>query len=377
MRRVVFLIRSLNRGGTERQLVELATRLDPALFEVVVLTFYTGGAIWDELAAVPGIRLESLGKRGRWDNVGFSARLVAWLRRIRPAILHCYLIEPSILGLVLGRLAGVPAIVWGVRASNVDYLHYDLVQWASFKVAARLSRWADAIIANSEAGRAYYMSQGYSGKRCVVVSNGIDTERFRPSVAARAQARARWEAGVDDVVIGIAARLDPMKGHLTLLAAARSVMRECPNARFVILGSGPAAYAAKLRKAADDYGIAARIVWTNEQPVMAAMYPGFDLACSSSSFGEGFSNAVGEAMACAVPCVVTDVGDSAFIVGDNGYVVPPDDPRALANAIVRMAQMDARSREEMGHEARSRIVQQFGLNKMVQRTQQIYSALPT
>src|SRR5688572_17219881 len=178
--RVLLLIRSLHRGGAERQLAELASRLDPNAYQVVVLTFYPGGAIWEELHGVPGLKIESLQKRGRWDVIRFGYNLVKTLRRHNPHVIHCYLVEPCIFGVIASKLMRIGTVVWAVRSSDVDLSAYDRFQSLTFKLAARLSRFADAIIANSTAGREYHVRNGYDPNRFTIIPNGIDTNLFRP-----------------------------------------------------------------------------------------------------------------------------------------------------------------------------------------------------
>jgi len=371
--RVAFLIRSLARGGAERQLAELATRLDPDRFDVSVTTFYRGGAVWDELAVANSIDLRSVDKRGRWDIVSFALRLARELRTRKPLILHTYLVEPSVFGLIIGRLVGVPRIIWGVRASNVDFARYDRMTGIMFRVAARLSRFADVMIANSETGRRYHITQGYSLPRSVTIPNGIDTDRFVPSADRRTLTRGAYRFDENDILIGLAARLDPMKGHDVFLRAAQQVLTQRAEGRFACVGSGDHAYEIKLRSLASELSIADRVMWLPEQAQMSEIYPAFDVACSASVYGEGFSNAIGEAMACGVPCVVTECGDSSRIVGDTGMVVPSGDPEALAAAIVRMIDLGRAARAALGAAARRRIVDHYGVDAMVARTAALYT----
>jgi glycosyltransferase involved in cell wall biosynthesis len=174
------------------------------------------------------------------------------------------------------------------------------------------------------------VSAGFRGSRMVVIQNGIDTTHFAPDLKAGLRLRASWQVPEDSLLIGIVGRLDPIKDHPTFLRAAAILAGSRPDVRFVCIGGGPEEYARCLRNLADDLGLCDKVIWpgfiTND---MVAAYNALDL-CSSSSYGEGLSNAVAEAMACGVPCVVTAVGDSPLIVGDTGVVVPPKNPDALA-----------------------------------------------
>lgn len=368
--RVAFLIRSLNRGGTERQLAELIGALDPMRFEMVVLTFYPDGAIWYELTA-KGVELQSLHKRGRWEMIRFALRLNRSLRAWRPDVLHCYLVEPSIFGLVIGRWAGVRAVVWGIRSSNLDYGLYNRFGWVTFRMAALLSRFVSLMIANSEAGRWYHIAQGYRREAITVIPNGIDTDRYVPNANVRNAVRSQW--GIrDEVVIGMVARLDPVKDHRTFLHAAAKLVGQHRNVRFVCVGGGDDRFAAELSQLVTDLELDSHVRFTGEHPQPEHLYPAFDVVCSTS-LAEGFSNALAEALSCGVPCVATNVGDSAFIIGDAGMIVPPRSHDVLASALSQLAAMRPEDRRAMGDAGRRRVVREFSVARMAERTASAYA----
>jgi glycosyltransferase involved in cell wall biosynthesis len=373
-RRVVLLIRSLNCGGAERQLVELAKALVRNSIEVTVVTFYEGGPIWDELHRSRSVALRSLSKRGRWDNLRTFTMLTGFLRKYQPAILHSYLVEPSIVGLIAGRWAGVPAIVWGVRASNMDYGEYEFLNGLTFRCARSLSRFVDLIIANSEAGKNYHLERGYRPKRFRAIANGIDTDWFRPSADSRRLQRMHWAVRDDEVLVGIAARFDPMKDHVTFLNALAKAVVAQRGLRIAIVGDGLETVRARLLVHAQEVGLTS-IIWAGELADMNHVYPAFDIICSSSAFGEGFSNSIAEAMSSEVTCVVTDVGDSARIVGEAGIVVPPKDPDALASAVIQLARLRPEERAARGRSARRRVIELFGIPSMTARTIAAYQEL--
>jgi glycosyltransferase involved in cell wall biosynthesis len=371
---ITLLIRSLGLGGSERQLADLATRLDPQLYQVVVLTFYPGGAIWDELRQNSAVQVESLNKRGRWDMFRFCWRLAAALRRHKPNVIHTYLVEPSILGLLIGRLVRSGAVVWAVRASDVNHSAYGRFHAVTFRISAWLSRFPNAIIANSAAGRAYHLKQRYSPRWFEVIPNGIDTTRYQPG--PRESLRRRWIVEDSDILIGVVARLDPIKGHALLMEAVATLttIYRGPKLRFICVGGGSVAYLSALQALSDRLGVSDEFVWAGEQLRMSSVYPAFDFVCSPS-LSEGFSNIIGEAMASGVPCVVTNVGDSGLIVGDTGFVACQGDARALADAIARMARLSTDARAELGMAGRRRIVDLFGVDLMVERTAAVFRAV--
>jgi glycosyltransferase involved in cell wall biosynthesis len=369
--KVVFLIRVLGVGGAERQLVELAKALDRRTFEIVVLCFYEGGAFAKDLLAA-GIPVISLHKRGRWEVLRFAARMALELRRLRPDIVHAYLTGPNLMAAVMKPILGSTRIVWGIRASRLET--EDRLEKVLSRLEVLLSSRASLVIVNSAAGLAYCHWAGFAKDHCVVIRNGIDVTRFSPDNAARVEQRSAWGIPPDALVIGLVGRIDPMKDHATFLRAAAIFAESRPDARFVCIGGGPFSYVSQLQALARQLGIEEKVVWTGIAGDMPAAYRALDICCSSSAFGEGTPNCVAEAMACGVPCVVTDVGDSRIVVGQTGAVVPPANPAALAAALGAMAQRIARE-PHLGWAARERIVAGFSLRRLADETTKALRAL--
>jgi glycosyltransferase involved in cell wall biosynthesis len=364
--KVAFLLRSLNYGGAERQLVALARGLHERGRRVVVLVFYGGGPLHRDLDTA-GVPVRVIGKRGRWDVGGFLLRLHRVLREEKPDVLHGYLDVPNLLTVPLKVVHPGLRVVWGVRASNMDFDRYDTFTRATFGLTRRVARRADLIIANSRAGREHHVGLGYPGDRTVVVPNGIDVDRFRQQPEAGGAIRAAWAVSPDEVLVGLVGRLDPMKDHATFLRAARRVADAGAPVRFVCVGDGDGGYRAAHQRLAEQLGLEGRVLWSAGRNDMPAVYNALDLLCSASAYGEGFSNVIGEAMACGVPCVVTDVGDSAWIVGDTGRVVPPGSPERLGDAILQALE----DRSELASRVRPRVVESFSVSRLVDSTERL------
>lgn len=357
---VLFVIRSLNRGGAERQLTLLASNLCKNGYRVAVATFYAEGELRSDLEDA-GVTLMTLSKRSRWDLLRPFLRLIVIVRRHRPAVVHGYLTDGNLAALT-AKLAFShdTRIAWGIRASDMDLAVYGWFARASFWVSARTSRFADVIICNSEAGRRFHAARGYATQHMIVIANGIDTSYFRPP-ASRAESTAA-------PVVCVPARLDPMKDHGTMLRATVLLRRTVPGVRVRMVGGGPPGYLRSLRALADDLGVGAAIDWAGEQSHMAEVYGAADVTCLSSAWGEGFPNVVAESMACGTPAVVTDVGDGRVIVDSVGEVVRAGDPVALAEAVERLLRRVA---EDPGLRTRARrwIEVEFSIDRMVQSTE--------
>ena len=222
--------------------------------------------------------------------------------------------------------------------------------------SARMSRWPDTIVANSECGAAFHKSHGFEASRMVVIENGIDSELFRPHPAWRQQVRRELGVPLDAPLIIHPARVDPMKDHACLLKA----MDTLPGVTAVLVGSKtnqlelpPNVKALGLRKD------------------MPRLYAAADIVVSTSAFGEGFSNAIAEGMSAGLLPIVTDVGDARRIVGDTGCVLPPGDPSALASAIAQEC-ASPNDLAAKGGRARARILETFPVSRFVDSFTRLY-----
>jgi glycosyltransferase involved in cell wall biosynthesis len=360
--RILFLIRSLELGGAERQLVLLANGLAARGHRVGVAVFYGGGALEPHL---DGPELFHLGKQGRWDVIPFWRSLRRCLKAFRPDILHGYLGTANNLTVLAKGTVPAMKAVWGIRSTDVDFSAYGRLARLDSRVQSLLSPLADLVIVNSHKGLADAEARGVRGRRCLVIPNGIDTGSFAPDRALGASLREAWGADGKTCLVGIVGRLDPMKGHDLFLEAARLVAATDPCVRFVCVGHGP--LAGELTGLTRDLGLSDAVAWAGPQADMPAVYNALDICCLASSFGEGFPNVLGEAMSCGVPCVATDVGDAAVIVGNAGYVVPGNDARVLAEALTRMVKA---VRAGTAPATRERMVREYSLDRMILATEQ-------
>lgn len=360
----MFLTRELEVGGGQRQLINLASGLAEAGHKVAIATFYPGGRLEAHLST-HNVRLISIGKKYRWDVLPFYSRLIDVIRHERPDVLHSYMGANVIVSMLKPIFSGLP-IVWGVRSSRMDLKRYGWLAQVVWFLSRWLSRSADLIIANSRAGYADCVAAGYPENRTVVVPNGIDTNHFRPDRPAGYKVRAELAFSDSDFVIGCVGRLDPMKGHDIFLKAAYLLLRKIPFVRFVCIGDGPGAYRTKLVNMSKRYGLEGRITFIPARKDICAVYNSLDLLTLPSIYGEGFPNVLGEALACSLRCVATDVGDARWIVDDPAATVPPNDPEALVHAwedcIARRDNWD-------GREARARIQRHFSIQALVRTTE--------
>lgn len=365
--KIMLLCQALVVGGTQRQITVLAPALKRRGHDVSVAVFYGGGPFASQLTE-SGITVYNLEKRGRWDIVGFFARFRRLVACKRPDVLYTFLPVGNIAA-AFAKLAvrRPPRIAFGVRSSKMIPENYDWLTRQQYWIEALLSIVADHVIVNSQNGLDDSVARGFRVDRISVVPNGIDTERFRPDSIARERLRAEWAIGENETLVGQVARFDPMKGHEVFFAAAARLLRQDTSWRFVCIGVSDHNLAQALTMA-DQFGIRKRTIFAEERTDTAACFPALDIACQASRFGEGFPNALAEAMACGVPCVVTDVGDSRAIIGNLGVVVQPGDAVALAAGLE-----DMRKRVSSGGISaaalRDSIADRFSVEALAERTE--------
>jgi len=371
LKRIAYLVPSLEGGGAEGQLARIAAGLDRNLFEVTVLCFSRKGP-WTEFLDRAGVRTISLDKRGRLDIPAVIFRFLKTVNALDIDIIHSFLAPANLVALLTKGVWPSKTLIWGIRSSSVDFAYYDISWRLTFELERALSWIPNIIIANSEAGKRHCVSKGFRGDHFFVIPNGIDTERFQPDDVARSNVRKAWGIAESEKLIGLAARLDPMKDHGNFLRAAALVCSERQDVRFVCIGSEGRQNRAELQALAFELGIADRLTWAGERRDMPAALAALDIHTSTSAFGEGFSNAVAEAMAVGVPSVVTDVGDSAAIVDRFGITVPPHSPQSLASGWGRLLDLGTEERLALSKNCRQRIDDKFSLSILVDQLSALY-----
>ena len=368
MKKILFFIRALDAGGAERQLVVTAKGLAERGYKVTVLTFYSGGFYADEFADTK-VELLSLHKKGRWDLLRFLLRLIRVLRQKSPDVIYSYLGVANILSVLIRFFIPDTRVAWGVRASNMNLEEYDWLSRWSYRLECRLSRFADIIIANSQAGLKFAVAHGFPEKKLTVIPNGIDTKRYYPDKLAGETLRKAWGVAENKLLIGMVGRIDPMKGHAVFLEAAALGQREHKQLRFVCVGTGEAEYEKAMHQLATDQGLDNVLIWAGRHADMHAVYNALDIASLSSLYGEGFPNVLGEAMACGTPCVATDVGDSALVIGNTGRVIPANNSQALFTAWNELLLLESDDFNQLSQQARKRVINEFSVKALLDRTE--------
>ncbi len=377
--RILHVITGLGQGGAEAVLLRLVLgAADPSLHTVVSLT---DEGVYGERLRAAGARVLALQMpRGRLTVPGFLA-LRRRIRQERPDAVQTWMYHADLVGGLAARLAGVRAIAWGVRNSGAHLEKSSFSARLVLRICARLSGWLPAaIVYCAEQARVRHEALGYAAEKSELIQNGYDLSRYSPDAAVRARLRQRW--GVDDqtVLLGCVARWDPLKDHDNLLGALAALKADAGGVdpatlRCMLVGRGMDQSNTVLMGRIRALGIEDMLILAGPSDDVPGVMNALDLHVLSSR-AEGFPNVVAEAMACGTPCVVTDVGDAAAIVGDTGWVVPAEDSRALAGGIrTALAALAASGRPALGQASRERVQQRYGLPVMLSAYTRVWQAI--
>ncbi|MEJ5200941.1 MAG: glycosyltransferase [Anaerolineales bacterium] len=372
VKKVYFLIRSIGIGGAERQLCLLASELQKNGYQTKIITIYGSGSSEAEPKSID-INITSLGRRNRWD-LSFFIKLFALIKKEKPDILHSYLQIANIAAALVKILFPRIKVVWGIRASYVDTSQYGCLVQITQKVHDHLNKMPDYIIFNSQAGMKYAAGLGYPKEKSCVIQNGIDTKRFFPDREAGLNLRQNWRVDANLKLIGMVARIDPQKDYPNFLNAAALLAKERSDIRFVCVGDGPEKLKREYWQLSHRLGLDSVLIWAGEQKDMLSIYNALDILVLSS-YGEGFPNVIGEAMACGVPCVATNVGDAAQLIGHLGEIVPPKDPEALKQGIIALLDRLEHKEIDLRAQTRQRILEQFSVANLFLQTANIFEQI--
>jgi glycosyltransferase involved in cell wall biosynthesis len=373
LKKVVFLIRSINIGGAEKQLLTLARGIDRSRIDPKIVTFYPGGDLLAEFQEAD-IDVISAQKKKRWDVLSFILELVQIIKKEHPDVIVCYLVAANLLGIFLKPFFSPSKIIISIRHSYINAQDYDLLTRILYFMQDSLGWISDRIIVNSYTGAKNAEKRGLPPRKMVVISNGIDIDQYQHNSDARCTTREKFGISQKSKVVGIIGRIDPVKDHASFIEAAKLVVNEHPDTIFMVVGDGDPALLRQLHARVEAIGLKDNFVWIDAQKKMLGIYNSLDV-CVSSSIGEGFSNVIAEAMACEVPCVVTDVGDSSRIVGETGKIVEAKDPYIMAEGILHVLSLSDSEREILGKNARNRIVNEFSIKKMVDSTTEVIESI--
>lgn len=335
----------------------------------------TGRGIYAERLEEFGISVHVLGfPRGGLTFSG-AVRLFSLIRKIRPDAVQTWMYHSDLIGGVVARLAGIRAVVWGIRGGNLDAAHNSRSTLFVVRLCASVSGWVPRkIVSCSVQAAQLHRSVGYQPSKFVHIPNGYNMDRFKPDSSGRKAVREELGLAEDDFVLGMVARFDVQKNHRNLIDALAQLKQRGVQFTCLLVGVGMEPSNAELSGWIESAGIAGNVRLLGARSDIPAVMNALDVHVLSS-LGEAFPNVLAEAMACATPCVTTDVGDAAVIVAEHGWVVPPQNADALADGLLQAYQRF--SGEEAAWQAllaacRAHIMANFELEQMCERYRQVW-----
>jgi glycosyltransferase involved in cell wall biosynthesis len=360
---ILHVITGLANGGAEAVLYRLCST-DQANVHTVI-SLMDEGHYGPRLAGV-GVTVHSLGMPRGKVTAGGLVKLWKLIRAARPDVVQTWMYHADLLGGAAARLAGVKAVVWGVHHTTLEPGKSSRMTMLIARVLASLSHWLPRQIALcAEKSARVHTALGYTPGKMVVIANGYDLGNFAPSAQSRSALRDAWGVPAAMPLLGMVSRYDPQKDHANLIRALAWLSDAGHSFRCALVGPGMTNDNAELVHQIDRAGLAQAILLMGPRNDIPAVMNALDLHLLSSS-AEAFPNVLAEAMACGTPCVTTDVGDAALIVGDTGWVAPPGNAEALAAAIgLAMAARGQQDWSLRQRAARARVEQNFSLDRMV------------
>jgi glycosyltransferase involved in cell wall biosynthesis len=366
---------SLDMGGAQTMLVKLLEAGAGKDRCSSVLSLMQPGVL-TPLLQEAGCPVYSLGMRRGMIGPLALVRLLRITASVSPDLIQGWMYHGNLAASVAGFIQGanVP-VIWNVRHSLTNPAVEKRATRGLLALSARLSGSAAAIIYNSQAAALEHEAIGFAADRATYIPNGFDCERFRPDRSRGAHLRTLFGIEDDALVVAMVARLHPMKDHRTLVDAVAQARATGSKLHLLLVGTGLDNPPASLTKAISELLPPNSVTLVGERTDVADWLPGVDILALSSAWGEAFPNVLGEAMACGIPCVATDVGDCAAILGDTGTIVPPRDATALAAALSHIVALGSNGRERLGHAARTRVSEHFEIGQIALRYRRLYASV--
>ena len=377
MMKIVYCTTGLNTGGAEMMLSQLLSRINRKRFSPTVISLLDSGTFGERIEA-EGIPVYTLNMKQGIPTPANIWRLIKIIRQIKPDLIQGWMYHGNIAALwaKLSLLYRVP-VLWSIHYSPNSLSLEKKLTALLIRSGAYFSPFSASNIFVSQTSRQKHENLGYHSKYNCVIPNGFDTSVFVPSSSARSKIRFELSLPEDSIIIGMMGRYHPMKDHNNFLQAAALISQKYDNKNiyFILAGTGVDKNNKNLVDLIQDLKLVKQTKLLGERRDIPKLAAAFDIFTLPSAYGEAFPLVVGEAMSCGVPCVVTDVGDSAFIVGNTGRVISPQNPQAVAQAWQELIEMKTEDREALGKAARARIQKLFSLDSVVSEYEKLYASL--
>lgn len=366
--RVIHIITSLEDGGAEALLYRMCLAMTSHCH--IVISLKNGGK-YGPLLEDAGIKVYQLNMLGLVSFLPSFLRLYNILKLEEPDIVQTWLYHADLFGGLCAKLARVKKIFWGIHNTSLKFGRSSLSSQIAVRLLALFSYWIpQKIICCSKASLDIHEKMGYRSSKLVLIHNGYDTTIFRPKKNSRTKIRCQLKIKHNELLLGMVARFHPQKDHKTFLEALQ-ILKENKGLKFRCLFVG--AGIEKLKNEVLLAGLEEFVILHSATNDISSVYNALDILILSSAFGEACPNVIAEGMSCGIPCVATDIGDTKFIIGKTGIVVPPKEPTLLADAIEELAELrpsDQWVKTKLA--ARERIIDHFSLAQMLDNYQRTW-----
>lgn len=358
--KIVHVITGLGLGGAERMLSELVKVTSNNGDDVVVVSLLDLGVFGESIASC-GVKIHTLNMKSVLGLLGARVRLKKILDLEAPDVIHAWMYHAALL---LSWTRPKLPMIWGIHHSLESPKREKLFLQIVIFLLKKLSRKPEKIVYCSNTSKHQHERYGFHESSSLTVPNGFDIESYRPYENNSKVLRSQLKIPSGAFVVGHIGRYHPMKDHRNFIAAAAKLLEKDQNIHFVLAGPSVDQDNKELVEVVDEFGVQENVHLLGPRSDVVQLYGLFDILSTSSSYGEAFPMVLGEAMACGCPCVATDVGDCAFLIGETGKVVPPRDPQALCEAWHFFCKLTQLERDQLGNAARQKVINEFSVEKV-------------
>lgn len=353
-----------------KRLVESSHQSGQYAHSVISLT--NTGVIGEKLIA-HGIDVKSLEMTSIFSLPRIMWCLVLSIKSFNPDIVQTWMYHADLIGGIASRLAGKKYIIWGIRTTQLNNSGAKTTPFIRH-ICAFLSSWLPhTIVCAAEASKTHHIELGYDASKMVVIPNGFEMSHFKPNNHLRNDMRTRCGFDEHNIVIGSIGRFNYDKDYACFIQTAANLSKQYSSIRFLLVGQGLSSDNMELIRLIKQTGYVTRFTLLGERSDIPVCLSTIDIFCLHSRT-EGFPNVLGEAMAMGVPCVATDVGDTAMLLKDTGCIlVKKENTIELADGIKKMLGLTFNERQVIGTNARQRISQLFSMDQCRSKYEAIYT----
>jgi glycosyltransferase involved in cell wall biosynthesis len=370
--KIAHISTGLETGGAEVQLIRLLEKFDKTKFEMIVISLDKETYLADKIRNELKLPVYSLTLKQNPFNI---RKAYSILKAFNPDVIHGTMYEGGVVGTLFNKfLPKKPPVIWTVHEGLEHYRTEPLRKQLQLRAWSLISNLPECMMYVSHLNCEQHLDWGFKNRKALVMTNGVDTQTFKPNLSARIKVRESLGIPQDAFVIGITARFHPVKNHVGFLRGAALLNKTHPDVHFVMVGTDIDENNSALTEIINANNLQNNVHLLGNREDIPDIVNAYDVA-ALTSLGEAFPLTLGEAMASAVPCVATNVGDNKFIIQDTGRVVPANDDQALATAWQELVEMDKASFKALGNAALQRALDNFTLKEQVQAHETLYEAL--